>query len=92
METKKLVEMVENAKDFGEVWDFLDTWYESGKKKARYTVEAIKVKDGWLCKVIKVEEKLVGKEVKYKRSFVLQEKDTTMYRAIQKAALAQLTK
>lgn len=86
MKLTKLVEMAENITTFSDAWDFGETLYESKK----HLVDVVKVPSGWVANVIKETVQLKGKEVVYKRSFVLKVTGESMTDAMKKAYLSYL--
>lgn len=86
MKADKLREAVENVTSVSEVYDLMLMMYEV----KNHSFHMCHQPDGWLCKVMKVKKVVNGKDVEYKESFLLQEKDSTFEEAFKKAARAYL--
>lgn len=88
MKHGKIVKLVENVNVFEEAWEAAQIIYDSRS----HDFEFIKKKNEWLCRVLKVTKKVVGKETKYSYSVVNKESGSTMTEAFKLAALKYLIK
>lgn len=86
MNGQKLKEAVENATTFGDVFDLTSAIYDNWKKDKTKSFEHCRTSDGWLCKVMEVKRVVDGKDTRYTKSFVLQERGATAIEAFKLAA------
>lgn len=81
----KLKEQAQNIETFSDAWDVVTKLYES---KDRCIVEPVQKENGWIANVIKETVQMKGKEIAYKRSFVLKEAGENATEAMKNACVS----
>lgn len=88
MKNEKLIESVQNVRTFEEAWQLFEVLHET----KGCAVELIRKKNAWLCRLVRETSKVDGKDVKYIRSFILENESDTLLNAFKITALSYLQK